>query len=162
MVRQMATGRDAPEGMDNVMELWRGFLESEAGQTFEGLAEVLDDQAEFARFTRQVIDDLGYGDQLGDDPDAEDDESESEAEDDQDEESTDPGNDDSQEDDQSETAETEQAQADMDQVEAQFAEHDLDDSEMSDEGEFEDTELPPDMPPPPVSDADRSCRPGRA
>ena len=40
------------------------------------------DQAEFAKFARQVIKDLGYGDQLGDDPDELDEEQEDQAEED--------------------------------------------------------------------------------
>jgi cobaltochelatase CobT len=36
------------------------------------------DQSAFARFARRMIDDLGYGDQLGDDPDEMDDEGEDE------------------------------------------------------------------------------------
>ena len=39
---------------------------------------MLDDQQAFARFARRVIEDLGYGDQLGEDPDAGDDATEAE------------------------------------------------------------------------------------
>ena len=39
----------------------------------------MSDQAAFARFARRVIDDLGYGDQLGDDPDEMDDQSDEES-----------------------------------------------------------------------------------
>ena len=69
LVRQMATGRPLPEGVANVAELWRGYIEAEAGETLGDLEEKIADQAEFARFARQIITDLGYGDQLGDDPD---------------------------------------------------------------------------------------------
>ncbi|MEM9427293.1 MAG: cobaltochelatase subunit CobT [Pseudomonadota bacterium] len=69
MVRQLASGRDLPPGASNLLELWRGFIEDHAGDTLENLDDMLDDQAAFARFARQVITDLGYGDQLGDDPD---------------------------------------------------------------------------------------------
>ena len=79
LVRHLATGRPLPKGAQNVMELWRGHLEASAGGTFAGLEGVLDDQQAFARFARQVIDDLGYGDQLGEDPDAESDDEEDEA-----------------------------------------------------------------------------------
>ena len=58
-----------PKGAANVMELWRGFIEQQAGVTLENVDEVLADQAAFARLARKVIADLGYGDQLGDDPD---------------------------------------------------------------------------------------------
>ena len=69
LVRHLATGRDLPKGAANVMDLWRGFIEEQAGGTLENLDHVLADQAAFARLARKVIADLGYGDQLGDDPD---------------------------------------------------------------------------------------------
>ena len=81
LVRHLATGRTLPRGAQNVMELWRGFLESHAGGTLEGLEGVLGDQQAFARFARQVIEELGYGDQLGEDPDSdEEDEEQDQAE----------------------------------------------------------------------------------
>ncbi len=69
MVRQLASGRELPPGAANLLDLWRGFIEEQAGETLEDMGGLLDDQAAFARFARQVITDLGYGDQLGDDPD---------------------------------------------------------------------------------------------
>ena len=70
LVRHLATGNPLPKAAENVMNLWRGFIEEQAGGTLDNLDHVLADQAAFARFARQVISDLGYGDQLGDDPDA--------------------------------------------------------------------------------------------
>ena len=70
LIRQLATGRPLPEGADNVMALWRDFFDSNCGETLLGLEDALLDQAEFARFARSMIDDLGYGDQLGEDPDS--------------------------------------------------------------------------------------------
>jgi cobaltochelatase CobT len=70
LIRHLATGRDLPPGADNVMNLWRGFIEEQAGARLEDLGEVLADQKQFAKFARSLIRDLGYGDQLGDDPDA--------------------------------------------------------------------------------------------
>ena len=70
LIRHLATGRDLPAGAENVMNLWRGFIEEQAGTRLGGLEEVLADQRGFARFARSLIRDLGYGDQLGDDPDA--------------------------------------------------------------------------------------------
>ena len=69
LVRHLATGRDLPAGAQNVMDLWREFMENQAGDTLENLTASCLDQAEFAKFARQIISDLGYGDQLGDDPD---------------------------------------------------------------------------------------------
>jgi cobaltochelatase CobT len=70
LIRHLATGRDLPPGAENVMNLWRGFIEDQAGERLEDLGEVLADQKQFAKFARSLIRDLGYGDQLGDDPDA--------------------------------------------------------------------------------------------
>src|SRR6056297_808566 len=46
LIRHLATGRDMPAGAQNVMELWRGFIEEQAGGTLEDLQETLADQAE--------------------------------------------------------------------------------------------------------------------
>ncbi len=87
LVRHLATGRPLPEGADNVWNCGAGFIEEQAGGTLDDLGDVLKDQSAFARFTRQVISDLGYGDQLGDDPDLDDpeqdDQSDESAEDDE-------------------------------------------------------------------------------
>ena len=155
LVRHLATGRELPEGASNVMELWKGFLEQQAGETLNNIEDVLDNQAEFAKFTRQVIDDLGYGDQLGDDPDAEDPESEPEAEPDQDDQDS-PDQGDEQEDSQETETETtqDQASAEMEQVQSQLSDDDLDDMDMSEEAEYDDQDMPDQLPPPPISDAD--------
>ncbi|MEQ9257744.1 MAG: cobaltochelatase subunit CobT, partial [Roseovarius sp.] len=69
LIRHLATGRELPPGARNVMELWQGFIEDNAGGTLEDLQSKLSDQAAFARFARQIITDLGYGDQHGRDDD---------------------------------------------------------------------------------------------
>ncbi len=73
LLRGLVTGRKAPPEAANVLELWRGYLEDKAGASLPDLAATVDDQAAFARQARRVIADLGYGDQLGEDPDAPDD-----------------------------------------------------------------------------------------
>ena len=57
LVRHLATGRELPKGAKNVMELWSGFIEDHAGGTLEDLQDKLSDQAEFARFARQILQD---------------------------------------------------------------------------------------------------------
>ena len=156
LVRHLATGRDLPKGAENVMELWRGFIEEQAGGTLETLDDALLDQAQFARFARQVIDDLGYGDQLGDDPDAEDPDDESQADTAEDE----PENADSQgDDDDSEAndeAAPEQSQEAQDAAsQAEVSADDLADAELGEETELPDGEAPLAPPPPlPISEAD--------
>ena len=154
LVRHLATGRPMPGGAANVMELWRPFIEQQAGGTLENLDEALADQAAFARFARQIIRDLGYGDQLGDDPDMED---ESEGEEDATEEDQD--NPDSQEgDDESEQSDgsPEQSQDDQDDAsQAQASMDEMADTEEGDEAELPEGEAPLDPPPSaPHSDAD--------
>ncbi|WP_417474977.1 cobaltochelatase subunit CobT [Leisingera sp.] len=156
LIRHLATGRPLPEGAANIMELWRGFIESQAGGTLENLDETIADQAAFAKLARQVISDLGYGDQLGDDPDDLDDDANDEAEDTP-EEQDDPdssGQDDS--DDEEADASPEQSQEQQqDESQAQISADDMADEELAEDTEMPDGEAPLEPPaPPPVSDAD--------
>ena len=156
LIRHLATGRDLPPGAQNVMELWQGFIEDHAGGTLEDLQAKLSDQTEFARFARRIIEDLGYGDQLGDDPDAIDDEDEDDAEQDTEEEeqpdST--GEDDS--DDAQADADPEQSQEEQqDEQQAQVSMEDMADQDMGEETELPEGEAPLEPPAPqPISEAD--------
>ncbi|MCA0905257.1 cobaltochelatase subunit CobT [Ruegeria marisrubri] len=156
LIRHLATGRDLPSAAENIMNLWRGFIEEQAGGTLENLDEILSDQAEFAKFARQVIKDLGYGDQLGDDPDELDDEQEDQAEEDA-EEQPDPdstGQDDQDEQDADATPEQTQEEQ-QDQSQAQVSMDEMAEDEMGDEAEMPDGEAPLEPPaPPPASEAD--------
>ncbi|MAM61638.1 cobaltochelatase subunit CobT [Maritimibacter sp. UBA3975] len=156
-VRQMATGRDLPLGANEVMNLWRDFIEGQAGDTFESLQDKLSDQSSFAKFARQVIDDLGYGDQLGDDPDDNmDDDQQDEAEEDDEDQQDQEGeeNADESEDDSGATPEQEQDQQ-QDDTEAQVSMDELADEEMGDEAEMPEADAPMEPPPPPpASEAD--------
>jgi cobaltochelatase CobT len=153
-IRHLTTGRSLPTGAQNVMELWRGFLESHAGSTLDRLETVLDDQQAFARFSRQLIEDLGYGDQLGEDPDAGD----STPDDDQ-------GSDTEQEQNEREGGDEEQSndsdgpqdspsdrQLDPQQLQASL--QDADATDVADEAEIEDGQSPDDRVPPARSEAD--------
>ena len=155
LIRHLATGRPLPAEAANVMELWRGFIEDRSGGTLENLGDVLSDQAAFARFARRVIDDLGYGDQLGDDPDEMDDQSDEEsAESDEQDQPDSTGEDDSQEEEAEANPERSQDQQ-QDQSQAQVEMDDQGDMEEADEQELPDGEAPKEPPPaPPHSDAD--------
>ena len=154
IVRQLATGRSLPGGADNVANLWRGFVDQQAGGTLEGLGDTLKDQAAFARLARQVISDLGYGDQLGDDPDEEQEDGEDEAQDDEDNpEST--GEDDQDESEEADASPEESQEQTQDQSQAQVSMEEAPDAEMSDEAELPEGEAPMEPPPPaPHSEAD--------
>lgn len=155
LIRHLATGRPLPKGAQNVMELWRPFMEDQAGGTLEGLEDMLSDQAQFAKFARQIIEDLGYGDQLGEDPDSEDDEAGDEAEPEADDAEDPDSTGEDEEDDESE-ASPEQSQDDsQDQSQAQVSSDDMADQEEGEEAEMPDGDAPMDPPPPAAhSDAD--------
>jgi len=160
LVRHLATGRDLPAGANNVMNLWRDFIEAEAGATLDSVNDVLSDQTEFARFARQVIKDLGYGDQLGEDPDQQDDEQDQEAEDEADEDEQ-PDSDGGEDEDESNEAEDsdEENPSETEDTQSQVAMEDTDDMDMSDETEMADGDPPLEPPaPPPHSEADPNYR----
>ena len=155
-VRQLATGRDLPAGAANVLDLWKPYLEERAGGSVEDIQDVLADQSEFAKFARQIIEDLGYGDQLGEDPDNMDDEAPTDAEEEPEEEEN-PENEGDDEGDQDDTeGEAERSQEEQqDAGQAQVSMDDMADQENLDEMDMPEGEAPMDPPPPPaVSDAD--------
>ena len=156
LIRHLATGRDLPPGAQNVMQLWRGFIEDQAGETLDGLQDKLANQSDFARFARKMISDLGYGDQLGDDPDDMDDASDEQAEegadDEQDPDST--GDDDEGEEDSDSSPESSQDET-QDSSQAQVSMDEMADQDLGDEAEMPEGEAPMEPPAPqPVSDAD--------
>ena len=154
LVRHLATGRGLPRGAQNVMELWRPFIEEQAGGTLETLDDVLADQAAFARLARKVIADLGYGDQLGDDPDQPEDQDQGdEAEEDQD--SPESAGEESQDSEESDASPEQSQEEQQDQSQAQVTMEDSADMEQGDETELPEGEAPLEPPPPPpYSDAD--------
>ncbi|MYM55730.1 cobaltochelatase subunit CobT [Thalassovita mangrovi] len=155
LIRHLATGRPLPPACDNVMELWRGFIENQAGDTLENLQDTLSDQAAFARFARQVIDDLGYGDQLGEDPDQEDEDQQDDAEEDSEDQPEPDSSGQDDQDDQDAEAEPERSQDEtQDSSEAQVSMDEMAEDEMSEETELPDGEAPMEPPAPPVSEAD--------
>ena len=156
LVRHLATGRDLPPGADNVMNLWRGFIEDHCGDRLGDLSEILSDQKAFARLARDIIKDLGYGDLLGDDPDDQDQDQEDEAEDgsDDQEEQESTGEDESE----SEEAEASPEQTQDDQQDPSQAQVSMDeqaDAENAEETEMPEGEAPLEPPAPqPISAAD--------
>ena len=156
LIRHLATGRPLPPGADNVMELWRGFIEDQAGETLEDLGEVLADQRSFAKFARQVIADLGYGDQLGEDPDTEDENQDDQAQDAaQDEEDPDAQGQDESEEEQVEASPEQSQDEQQDDGQAEVSADDMADAEFDQEAEMPEGEAPMEPPPPlPISDAD--------
>ncbi|AGI66916.1 aerobic cobaltochelatase subunit T [Octadecabacter antarcticus 307] len=155
LIRHLATGRDMPKGAANVMDLWRGFIEENAGGTLEGLDDTLEDQAAFAKFARQIISDMGYGDQLGDDPDDIGDEDDDANADDEDENEPDSAGQDDGDEDETEGSPEQSQEEQQDAAEAQVSMDDSAESEMAEEADMPEGEAPIEPPAPqPISDAD--------
>ena len=156
LIRHLATGRDLPSGAANVMELWRPFIEEQAGGTLEDLDSILDSQADFAKFARKMIKDLGYGDQLGQDPDQIDDDQDDTAEEGgEEEQDPDSTGDDNTEEEETEGSAEQSQEEQQDASQAQVSIDEMADQEMGEEAEMPDGEAPMEPPAPqPVSDAD--------
>ena len=156
LIRHLATGRDLPSGAANVMELWRPFIEEQAGGTLEDLDAILDNQADFAKFARKMIKDLGYGDQLGQDPDQIDNEQDDTAEDSgEEEQDPDSTGDDNTDEEETEGSAEQSQEEQQDASQAQVSMDEMADQEMGEETEMPEGEAPMEPPAPqPVSDAD--------
>jgi len=153
LVRHLATGRPMPGGAGNVMDLWRPFIEGQAGGSLDHIQETLADQAAFARLARQIIKDLGYGDQLGDDPDETEEDSGDNAEPD-DQPDTSESQDDSQSDEEEASPEQSQEQQ-QDAAESKMTMDDMADMEQGEEADMPESDAPLEPPPPaPHSAAD--------
>ncbi len=160
-LRHMATGRDMPPAVTNAMQQWQTQFEERSGDTFKGLEQVMDNQVEFAKFARQLIDDLGYGDQLGDDPDdlGEDNDDSAEQEDQDYEEDTPDTDAGDQEEDSEEFDDQEDQQQSADQQQSQVSMDDRDDMDGAEEVDAPEGEAPLEPPTPPaISDADPDYR----
>ena len=155
MLRKAVTGRDLPKSAEHIVDIWQGFFDSHLGEDLATAVDQLDDQAAFAKRAWQIIDELGYGDQLGEDPDREEPEDQdSEAEEDQDEqaEGDEGGNDDGDDDEYlPDDMRGEQDDSQQMEVSMEDADADMDDMEAM---EADDSMPPADRPEGPVSDAD--------
>jgi cobaltochelatase CobT len=65
MVRERLTGLAPPDNAKALVNAWRKDIERDAGGTLDRLAEVSSDQHRFAMVMRDVITDLGMGDEFG-------------------------------------------------------------------------------------------------
>jgi cobaltochelatase CobT len=136
LVRERLTGAPPPDTALAAVELVRPWIEEQAAGHLDQLGAALDDQAAFARLSRQIIADLKLGEDPADDLDQEDEPQDQNGEDDQ---PNDDGGD--QEDQSSGASESEQQQGPQDaqseQTQEQFADMDSDqvaDADMGDDG----------------------------
>ena len=153
LLRRALTGRALPAAAQNLLDIWQDFFDGHVESDLEALGDTLEDQAVFAKQAWRIIEQLGYGDQLGDDPDEADrDDLDSDSEEDRDDRSdSDEGGDDDGEqqeylpdDMRGESDDSEQLEVSLDQAEA-------DDRERM---EADDGMPPPEPRAAPVSDAD--------
>jgi cobaltochelatase CobT len=132
-------------------------IEERSGDTFDNIGEKMADQVNFAKFARQLIDDLGYGDQLGEDPDDMDnEEGDSQAEEDQpDQQEPDTDTGDTPDDnEQGEDQQPDDSEQSMDQQQAQVSMDDSEENQDAQEAEAPEGEPPIEPPVAPISDAD--------
>ncbi len=64
IVRERLTGQAPPPNAKALVDLWRADIEREAGPTLDKLGAVAGDQRAFAMLTRDVITELGLGEEL--------------------------------------------------------------------------------------------------
>ena len=64
MVREKLTGEPPPESMKYAVDLWRPFIEQNAGKDLEKLGDTLRNQAAFAKLTRTILRDLKLSDEF--------------------------------------------------------------------------------------------------
>ncbi len=55
IAREKLTGQKPPRGANGIVEVWRPWIEDKAGPLLERLEEAVDDQAAFARLTRDML-----------------------------------------------------------------------------------------------------------
>ena len=155
-LRELATGRATPEGAAQVHDLWRQVFDDKAAETLPKLCAALDDQSAFSKAMRDLISDLGYAHELGDDPDSEDEEGEEEQGEEQDQDSApETGEDEQQQENQDQDqAEDDSQSQDAQQVAADVSYEETDDAEDETEAaEDEEGETPPPPQPAPLSEA---------
>ena len=152
-IRELATGRKLPAGAGNVLDLWRGFIDESTGDRAGAIDDILADQTAFARLARRLIEDLGYGDQLGDDPDAEDEDEEDEGQSEEEEEPDTSEEDEGQEEEDPSAEQSQEPQDDPSQAEVSMDDAaDADEAEETEVPDADQAHEPP--PPPPPSEAD--------
>ncbi|MEM7746199.1 MAG: cobaltochelatase subunit CobT, partial [Pseudomonadota bacterium] len=156
LMRKIATGRDLPEGSEHLLGIWQDFFDSQLGTCKDKIADTLEDQQAFAKLAWEMIEDLGYGDQLGEDPDRdqEDMEDDGQDEDEEQEQDGEDGGEDGSEDDEYLPEDMRGEQDDSQQMEVQMDDSDADMDDM--EAMEADDSMPPAERPDagPVSDAD--------
>ncbi len=138
MVREKLTGRPIPRSGENLVSLWRDWVEEKAGDDVDALAANIEDQNAFARTVRDMLVSLEMAEELGDDQQDEDSEEDNDDTSQDDESGEQSGEDESGTDD-SQSEDSDSSSEEQEQGESEAADADTD--EMSDEDDA-DTETP--------------------
>lgn len=137
MVRERLTGDAPPDGAKALVDILRADIEHRAGKDLDRLAAAIDDQAAFARVTREILRDLDLGEEMSEATEQSD---EDQGDEDQNTEAS--------EDDQGEGEGEQSDGASPEETEGSDRETEAGDEEMvqsEEQGEAEDTEEAPEM-----------------
>src|SRR5690606_31941301 len=69
MVRQKLTGRPVPKSGENLVGMWREWVEKRAGSDIDALLANIGDQQAFARTVRDMLSSMDMAENLGDEED---------------------------------------------------------------------------------------------
>ena len=72
LIKKKASNLKLSENSEKGLKMWEDFILNESKSNFTNIIGSIANQEEFAKLSRNIIRDLGYGDQLGDDPNKED------------------------------------------------------------------------------------------
>lgn len=151
MVREKLTGTPPPQSARNMVDLWRDWVEDNAGEKLGALTDSLEDQMAFANAVRDMLSSLGMANELGEtDPqDSQDDDEDIDGNDDQAEDNVERDNEEMDGSDDAESETTEQPDEEGEEGESEASEAGADD--MFDEMDDDDAETPgeahrPEMP----------------
>ena len=148
LLRKLATDRKLPKAAQNLVDLRVDLFGHDTNSTMKDLKENLTNQIEFSKLTRQVIEDLGFGDQLGEDPDQNENDQQEDAEQENQEENQDTEGNENQDDQEDwEQDPDDSGEQDTDPSQAQVSADDIDESDTEEESEMPDGDQTLDPPP---------------
>ena len=148
LLRRLATDRKLPKAAQNLVDLRAELFGHDANSTMNDLKENLTNQTEFSKLTRQVIEDLGFGDQLGEDPDQNENDQQEDAEQENQEENQDTEGNENQDDQEDwEQDPDDSGEQDTDPSQAQVSADNIDESDTEEESEMPDGDQTLDPPP---------------
>ncbi len=137
LVRERLTGDAPPDGAKALVDILRADIEARAGKDLDRLAAAIDDQAAFAKVTREILRDLDLGEDMSDATEQSD---EDEGDEDQ---NTEASEDDSGEGEGEQSDGAQPEQAETSDRESEAGDEEMVQSEQ--DGEVEDTEEAPEM-----------------